>query len=154
MPWLKDLVEANDSSLEVLPVQCLCEFLLLDLLQDDKTEDDGRTDLKKKQVGLRIMNYVLRYNLLSRWLALKGLQVSISGLHQACHMPCSQYLRKWSLCKFWGSPSPWTKFLWKGRRYLLASFSYKMYFCLIFLCWTAVRPDIEIIIKEMEMFSL
>lgn len=30
MPWLADLVEASEGSLDVLPVQCLCEFLLHD----------------------------------------------------------------------------------------------------------------------------
>ena len=28
MPWLADLVESSEGSLGVLPVQCLCEFLL------------------------------------------------------------------------------------------------------------------------------
>uniref|UniRef100_UPI00358F4073 integrator complex subunit 1 n=1 Tax=Myxine glutinosa TaxID=7769 RepID=UPI00358F4073 len=28
MPWLADLVEASEGSLDILPVQCLCEFLL------------------------------------------------------------------------------------------------------------------------------
>ena len=28
MPWLADLVESSEGSFHVLPVQCLCEFLL------------------------------------------------------------------------------------------------------------------------------
>ena len=28
MPWLADLVESSEGSFNVLPVQCLCEFLL------------------------------------------------------------------------------------------------------------------------------
>ena len=32
MPWLADLVESAEGSLSVLPVQCLCEFLLNDSL--------------------------------------------------------------------------------------------------------------------------
>jgi len=31
MPWLADLVESSEGSLDVLPVQCLCEFLLHDV---------------------------------------------------------------------------------------------------------------------------
>ena len=30
MAWLADLVDSSEGSLEVLPVQCLCEFLLHD----------------------------------------------------------------------------------------------------------------------------
>ncbi|KAH9505267.1 Integrator complex subunit 1 [Bulinus truncatus] len=33
MPWLAELVESSEGSLDVLPVQCLCEFLLHDPLQ-------------------------------------------------------------------------------------------------------------------------
>ena len=29
MPWLADLVQSSESSLNTLPVQCLCEFLLM-----------------------------------------------------------------------------------------------------------------------------
>ena len=28
MPWLAEMVESSEGSLDVLPVQCLCEFLL------------------------------------------------------------------------------------------------------------------------------
>ena len=34
MPWLADLVQSSESSLSVLPSQCLCEFLLM---KDEKT---------------------------------------------------------------------------------------------------------------------
>ena len=30
MPWLADLVESSEGSLDILPIQCLCEFLLHD----------------------------------------------------------------------------------------------------------------------------
>ena len=49
MPWLKDLVESNDSSLEVLPVQCLCEFLLHDIHGD--AEPNRRSAERKQQVA-------------------------------------------------------------------------------------------------------
>ena len=35
MPWLADLVQSSESSLSVLPSQCLCEFLLM---KDEKTK--------------------------------------------------------------------------------------------------------------------
>ena len=54
MPWLADLVESNDSSLDVLPVQCLCEFLLHDSTSDVATasavNDQPQADRSKKQV--------------------------------------------------------------------------------------------------------
>jgi len=54
MPWLADLVESNDSSLDVLPVQCLCEFLLHDVPSDVSSpatgEDSSQVDWHKKQV--------------------------------------------------------------------------------------------------------
>ena len=35
MPWLADLVQSSESSLNVLPSQCLCEFLLM---KDEKAK--------------------------------------------------------------------------------------------------------------------
>ena len=35
MPWLADLVQSSESSLSVLPSQCLCEFLLM---KDEKAK--------------------------------------------------------------------------------------------------------------------
>ena len=59
MPWLAELVESSEGSLDVLPVQCLCEFLLHDppeSLKDLEEEDDGKGESqaerhKKKQVS-------------------------------------------------------------------------------------------------------
>ena len=52
MPWLAELVQSSEGSLDVLPVQCLCEFLLL-----EKTGDNGKEinegyskDLQDKRV--------------------------------------------------------------------------------------------------------
>lgn len=38
MPWLAELVESSEGSLDVLPIQCLCEFLLTST-DESKTED-------------------------------------------------------------------------------------------------------------------
>lgn len=40
MPWLADLVQSSESSLTVLPSQCLCEFLLM---KDEKVKPQKRT---------------------------------------------------------------------------------------------------------------
>ncbi|BFZ03172.1 hypothetical protein BsWGS_06208 [Bradybaena similaris] len=53
MPWLAELVESSEGSLDVLPVQCLCEFLLhepSDLFSDGDVEDIfGADRLKLKE---------------------------------------------------------------------------------------------------------
>ena len=54
MPWLADLVESSDSSLNVLPVQCLCEFLLHDTLEgsmEEDEEDDGRMEKSTQKLA-------------------------------------------------------------------------------------------------------
>ncbi|XP_015974610.2 integrator complex subunit 1 isoform X3 [Rousettus aegyptiacus] len=46
MPWLADLVQSSEGSLDVLPVQCLCEFLLHDAATDAASggeEDEGES---------------------------------------------------------------------------------------------------------------
>ncbi|XP_055507319.1 integrator complex subunit 1 isoform X2 [Leucoraja erinacea] len=55
MPWLADLVQSSEGSLDVLPVQCLCEFLLHDAADEVATteeEDEGESKeqrAKKRQ---------------------------------------------------------------------------------------------------------
>ena len=47
MKWLSDLVESSHSSLEVLPVPCLCEFLIAsyqDQLSGGHVAGEGETD--------------------------------------------------------------------------------------------------------------
>lgn len=57
MPWLADLVQSSEGSLDVLPVQCLCEFLLHDAADDatsGEEEEEGESKeqkAKKRQVG-------------------------------------------------------------------------------------------------------
>ena len=57
MPWLAELVESSEGSLDILPVQCLCEFLLHDSPSDSTSrdlddEDDRSERQKKRQVSL------------------------------------------------------------------------------------------------------
>ena len=47
MPWLAELVHSSEGSLDVLPVQCLCEFLLMEKTGDSDKDDD---DLQDKRV--------------------------------------------------------------------------------------------------------
>ena len=47
MPWLAELVQSSEGSLDVLPVQCLCEFLLMEKTGDHDKDDD---DLQDKRV--------------------------------------------------------------------------------------------------------
>ncbi|GFS14002.1 integrator complex subunit 1, partial [Elysia marginata] len=52
MPWLAELVESSEGSLDVLPVQCLCEFLLhepSDLANDTDVEDVFGADRSKRK---------------------------------------------------------------------------------------------------------
>ncbi|XP_045432794.1 integrator complex subunit 1 isoform X2 [Pipistrellus kuhlii] len=53
MPWLADLVQASEGSLDVLPVQCLCEFLLHDAADDaasgEEEEEGGSKEQKAKK---------------------------------------------------------------------------------------------------------
>lgn len=57
MPWLADLVQSSEGSLDVLPVQCLCEFLLHDAADDatsGEEEEEGESKeqkARKRQVG-------------------------------------------------------------------------------------------------------
>ncbi|XP_057343452.1 integrator complex subunit 1 isoform X5 [Manis pentadactyla] len=50
MPWLADLVQSSEGSLDVLPVQCLCEFLLHDAADDSASggeEEEGESKERK-----------------------------------------------------------------------------------------------------------
>uniref|UniRef100_A0A3Q2GA51 Integrator complex subunit 1 n=1 Tax=Cyprinodon variegatus TaxID=28743 RepID=A0A3Q2GA51_CYPVA len=54
MPWLADLVQSSEGSLDVLPVQCLCEFLLHDAADDSFTvEDDEDAESKEQKAKKR-----------------------------------------------------------------------------------------------------
>ncbi|MEJ1281728.1 integrator complex subunit 1 [Cricetulus griseus] len=55
MPWLADLVQSSEGSLDVLPVQCLCEFLLHDAAdatasgEEDEEGESREQKAKKRQ---------------------------------------------------------------------------------------------------------
>ncbi|XP_053550643.1 integrator complex subunit 1 [Bombina bombina] len=49
MPWLADLVQSSEGSLDVLPVQCLCEFLLHDAADESATGEDDVENESKEQ---------------------------------------------------------------------------------------------------------
>ena len=55
MPWLADLVESSEGSFNVLPVQCLCEFLLNSvstLMESEESENKDQKTKKRKQKQL------------------------------------------------------------------------------------------------------
>ena len=75
MPWLADLVESSEGSFNVLPVQCLCEFLLNSACSPQSSEEEnldkdnldltgnnlsmsesGRKKAKQKQLLLHLQN--------------------------------------------------------------------------------------------------
>ncbi|KAG8433017.1 hypothetical protein GDO86_017329 [Hymenochirus boettgeri] len=49
MPWLADLVQSSEGSLDVLPVQCLCEFLLHDAADESGTGDNDEDESESKE---------------------------------------------------------------------------------------------------------
>ena len=52
MPWLAELVESSEGSLDVLPVQCLCEFLLhesQDVPRDAIDDESAKFEKHKKR---------------------------------------------------------------------------------------------------------
>lgn len=51
MPWLAELVESSEGSLDVLPIQCLCEFLLMGSDDNNKNSDPR---VKQTQVTLTL----------------------------------------------------------------------------------------------------
>lgn len=61
MLWLSDLVDSDEGSLDVLPVQCLCEFLLMS--HTDHNGHDSKT-FKHSQVLLRSVSHQVLYVLL------------------------------------------------------------------------------------------
>uniref|UniRef100_A0A672MNH3 Integrator complex subunit 1 n=1 Tax=Sinocyclocheilus grahami TaxID=75366 RepID=A0A672MNH3_SINGR len=68
MPWLADLVQSSEGSLDVLPVQCLCEFLLHDAADDSSSVDDDEEEgeskeqrAKKRQVKHRVLSVCRRH---------------------------------------------------------------------------------------------
>lgn len=66
MPWLAELVESSEGSLDMLPVQCLCEFLLHET-QDvvrDGLDDESIKFEKHKKSQVQIYLYFLIFSIL------------------------------------------------------------------------------------------
>ena len=51
MPWLADLVQSSESSLNALPLQCLCEFLLMKHHSMSSTE---KSSSRQKSIRLKV----------------------------------------------------------------------------------------------------
>lgn len=52
MPWLAELVESSEGSLDVLPIQCLCEFLLhetQDTVKEGQDDESAKFEKHKKR---------------------------------------------------------------------------------------------------------
>ncbi len=53
MPWLADLVESSEGSFGILPVECLCEFLLSSQASGDHVEGEDaairQTKMRKRK---------------------------------------------------------------------------------------------------------
>ena len=61
MPWLAELVESSEGSLDVLPIQCLCEFLLMG--SDENKSNDPKvkqTQVRHKCVYLAVCSITLQ----------------------------------------------------------------------------------------------
>ncbi|XP_048256851.1 integrator complex subunit 1-like [Haliotis rufescens] len=63
MPWLAELVESSEGSLDVLPIQCLCEFLLH---EPPESSDTGDSDVIKAEKYRRKEKLKKQRQLLSR----------------------------------------------------------------------------------------
>ncbi|XP_073504214.1 integrator complex subunit 1 isoform X1 [Phyllobates terribilis] len=66
MPWLADLVQSSEGSLDVLPVQCLCEFLLHDAADESGAGDDEEENESKEQRAKKHQRQQKQRQLLSR----------------------------------------------------------------------------------------
>ncbi len=56
MPLLADLVESSEGSLGVLPIQCLCKFLLS--CQADKDEEEDAASAANKRQELQLLAHL------------------------------------------------------------------------------------------------
>uniref|UniRef100_A0A3B3UAH8 Integrator complex subunit 1 n=1 Tax=Poecilia latipinna TaxID=48699 RepID=A0A3B3UAH8_9TELE len=66
MPWLADLVQSSEGSLDVLPVQCLCEFLLHDAADDSLPVEDDEDGESKEQKAKKRQRQQKQRQLLGR----------------------------------------------------------------------------------------
>ena len=56
MPWLSELVETSEGSLDVLPVQCLCEFLLMRNSGTSRKDDSKDKHSQVPASALRLLS--------------------------------------------------------------------------------------------------
>ncbi|XP_045669230.1 integrator complex subunit 1 isoform X1 [Ursus americanus] len=66
MPWLADLVQSSEGSLDVLPVQCLCEFLLHDAADDATSGEEEEEGESKEQKAKKRQRQQKQRQLLGR----------------------------------------------------------------------------------------
>nr|XP_051686536.1 integrator complex subunit 1 isoform X2 [Oryctolagus cuniculus] len=66
MPWLADLVQSSEGSLDVLPVQCLCEFLLHDAADDAASGEEEEEGESKEQKAKKRQRQQKQRQLLGR----------------------------------------------------------------------------------------
>ncbi|XP_045318249.1 integrator complex subunit 1 isoform X2 [Leopardus geoffroyi] len=66
MPWLADLVQSSEGSLDVLPVQCLCEFLLHDAADDATSGEEEEEGESKEQKARKRQRQQKQRQLLGR----------------------------------------------------------------------------------------
>lgn len=59
MPWLADLVQSSESSLSTLPVQCLCEFLLMKHNAPESETHHSKHKSTKPKVAARLQDLLL-----------------------------------------------------------------------------------------------
>ena len=58
MPWLADLVQSSEGSLNSLPIQCLCEFLLMKHVTDVELHHSKSKSIKPK-VAARLQDLLM-----------------------------------------------------------------------------------------------
>ncbi|KAG1699624.1 Integrator complex subunit 1 [Nymphon striatum] len=61
MPWLVDLVASSSGSFEMLPRQCLCEFLLHESLDRNESETGDKVEKAKYKLKQKIQVELLQY---------------------------------------------------------------------------------------------
>ncbi|XP_057603817.1 integrator complex subunit 1 isoform X2 [Hippopotamus amphibius kiboko] len=66
MPWLADLVQSSEGSLDVLPVQCLCEFLLHDTADEPASGEEEEEGESKEQKAKKRQRQQKQRQLLGR----------------------------------------------------------------------------------------
>ncbi|XP_028353863.1 integrator complex subunit 1 [Physeter macrocephalus] len=66
MPWLADLVQSSEGSLDVLPVQCLCEFLLHDAADEPASGEEEEEGESKEQKARKRQRQQKQRQLLGR----------------------------------------------------------------------------------------